>query len=94
MALPQKIALALSGTGYQLTLHWCAPATCWILDIADQNGNPLIQGLQLVTGAGLLAQYEYVGIVGDLLAQTDFDPSAVPTFENLGTTSQLYYVVQ
>ena len=94
MALPQKMSLALSGTAYQLTIHWCVPADCWILDIADQNSNPLIQGIPLITGAGLLAQYEYVGIIGDLLAQTDFDPNAVPTFDNLGDTSQLYYVVR
>ena len=89
---PRKFSIFLSGTEYNLTLTWCAPAGCWILDIADANGAPLLTGRPIITGADLLAQFAYVGVYGQLVAQTDNDPGAVPTFDNLGSTSQVYYL--
>lgn len=89
---PQRAAISLSGTGYQLRTTWCAPAACWMLDIMDQGGNPLVQGVPLITGSGLLEQYAYLGITGELLVQTDNDPDAVPTFDSLGVLGHIYYV--
>ena len=92
MAIQQKLSVSLNGTAYQVTLHWCAPSACWVADIADQGGDPIVSGIPLVTGSPLLEQYAYLGIPGDLFVQTDFDAYAVPTFDNLGKTSHLYFV--
>ena len=89
---PKKFSIFLSGTEFNLTFTWCGPANCWIMDIADVNDVPLLEGVPLVTGADLLAQFGYVGVYGQMIAQTDNDPGAVPTFDNLGITSQLYYL--
>lgn len=90
---PQKFSITLSGVTYNLTfLYRNAPMAGWTLDIADSNNNPILQGVPLVTGANLLAQYAYLGFVGALWVQTQDDPDAVPTFSNLGTDGQLYYV--
>ena len=90
---PQTFNIALAGTTYQLTLRWNdAPQGGWALDIADDNGGPLLSGIPLVTGADLLAQYAYMGFSGKLIVQTDNDPAAAPTFNNLGQNSHLYFV--
>lgn len=91
-AQPQHVQVALAGTGYQLTFKWCAPASCWMMTVMDQNGNVMAAGIPLVTGSGLLQQLAYLGIEGELLVQSDNDANAVPTFDNLGVLGHLYYV--
>lgn len=90
----QSFNIVLANVTYRLTLTWRNAAGCgWILDIADSSGNPIVQGIPLVTGADLLAQYRYLGFVGSLVVKTDANPDAIPTYDNLGTTSHLYFVV-
>lgn len=91
----QTFGVTLAGKAYQMTLTWRdAPALNggWVLDIADQNGDVLLQGVALVTGADLLAQYGYLGFGFQLYVQSDGDPMAVPTYESLGVSSHLYAV--
>jgi len=85
--------VSLSGVSYTFTLQYRNTTMGgWVLDIGDANNNPLIQGIPLVTGANLLAQYAYLGFVGALWVQTLSDPDAVPTFQNLGIDGLLFYV--
>ena len=91
-ALDQTFSVALGGITYQLTTRWCAPASAWVLDIADVNGVALVSGIPVVTGVDLLEQYRHLGIAGQLVAQTDGDTFAVPTQSNLGTAGRLYFV--
>lgn len=88
----QTFTVSLGGVTYEFTLTWCPPAACWTLDIADDQGNPIVQGLQLITGADLLEQFEYLEIGGSLLVQSDFDPAMVPNYGSLGSTGHLYFV--
>lgn len=90
---PQQLSITLAGVVYQLTLVFRNdPAGGWYLDIADASNTPLLQGLPLVTGADLLAQYAYLKFGGKLVVQTTSNPDAVPTFDNLGADGQLYFV--
>jgi hypothetical protein len=77
---------------YTLTLQWRNAAGLWYLDIADANGNPIVSGLPLITGADLLEQYAYLSFGFELWVQSDVTPDALPTYENLGTSSHLYVV--
>jgi len=88
----QQIQIAMGGVVYTLTVWWNTEADCWVLDIADQNGKNILTGLALVTGCDLLGQYAYLGFGGSLVCQTDFQTDAIPTYENLGSNSQLYFV--
>lgn len=90
---PESFGTSLNGTAYTLTVKWNPFAEAWVLDIADNSGNALVSGIPIITGADLLAQYEYLGIGGKLIAQTDHDPNVVPTFQNLGSTGHLFYVL-
>lgn len=89
--IPQVFNISLSGTSYQLTIKWNTASACWVMDLADSSGNPLAQGLPLVTGGTLLEQLAYLGIAGDFIVQSANDPDLVPDFNSLGSTGQLYY---
>jgi len=92
---PQTFTISLSGTDYRLTVQWRnAEGAGWILDIADSGGSPIIEGIPLVTGVNLLEQYDYLGFTGVLWVQTTADPDAVPTFDNLGIGSHLYWFTE
>lgn len=91
-ARPQSFQIQLAGVAYQLTLIYRdADQAGWTLDIADSTGVPMIAGIPLVTGADLLAQYTHLGIGGMLAVATDGDMYAVPTFNNIGTLSHIYF---
>lgn len=92
-AEPQTFNIALAGTTYGFTIRWNVPNASWIIDIADASGNPIVSGIPMVTGSDLLEQYSYLGFGYQLVCQTDNDPNAVPTFDNLGTTGHLYAIV-
>lgn len=90
---PQRLSIALAGVTYQLTFKYLdCDQGGWVVDIAGADNTPLLNGVPLVTGADLLAQYGYLGIGGQLRVQTSSDPDAVPTFENLGDDGQIYFV--
>jgi hypothetical protein len=90
---PQRFFIALAGKKYRLLLRYrSAVEGGWILDIADDQDVPLVQGIALVTGTDLLGPYAYLGLGGSLVTETDGDIDAVPTVENLGLASKLYFV--
>jgi hypothetical protein len=92
-ARPQIVQVTLAGTLYTLRLYWNVFTDCWVIDIGDRTGNPLIRGMPLITGADLLRQYGYIGIPGQLLVISDQKPpDVVPGFEDLSVTGHLYFV--
>ncbi|WP_175777639.1 phage baseplate plug family protein [Burkholderia anthina] len=90
---PQTFTLTLSGIIYTMTVQYrAAGGTGWILDVADANGNPLVSGIPLVTGIDLLGQFAYLGFGGSLWVQGAADPDDVPTFDDLGVSSHVFWV--
>ena len=95
---PVRFGISLQDVRYQLTIRYrstgIAGGCGWTIDIADTYGAPLVSGIPMVTGADLLAQYEYLNFGGGLMVATDGDDKGahVPTFGNLGTSSHLYWV--
>lgn len=89
--LPQRFTIDLAGTTYTLVSKWNDIALSWYLDILDAAQNPIACGLPFVTGADLLEGLAYLGIDGSLIVYTDGQPWAVPTLNNLGVNSQLYF---
>lgn len=90
---PQRFTVTLGGVSYQISVkYYHADMGGWVLDIADDAGAPLVNGIPLVTGCNLLEQFDYLGFAGELRVQTSADPDAVPTWGNLGVQSHLYWV--
>lgn len=90
----QRFFIALGGVTYFCTWVWNSVAGCWVLSIADENRKPIVNSIPVVTGRNLLAPYTHLGFKGGLVVQTDNDPDVVPTFDNLGSTSHVYYVAR
>jgi hypothetical protein len=88
----QQLTISLAGVTYSLTVKWNSSANCWVVDIGDQNGVLLVGAIALVTGTDLLGQYGYLNFGGQLIAATDFNPDAPPTYSNLGTTGTVTFV--
>lgn len=88
----QRFFITLAGVQYQMLLVYREhDLGGWFLDIATAAGVPLVSGVPLVTGVDLLEPYPDLKFGGPLYVMTDGDPSAVPTFDNLGTQSHVYF---
>ena len=76
-----------------MTCRWnSAVEGGWVLDFTDaDSGEPIVANIPLVTGVNLLDGLEYLGFNGELYVYTDGDQNAVPTLENLGVESNLYF---
>lgn len=92
---PQTLTIELTdGLVYGLRLTWCAPVSVWTLDVYNESGVALAEGLAVITGANLLEQLAYLGIGGQItgiFAHTSarsFDP---PSYVNLGDNGKLYF---
>jgi hypothetical protein len=90
-ATAQQFLCEINGTTYGLSFYYLdTDMGGWAFDLCDQNFEPLAAGLQLVTGADLLAQYEYLNFGFTLYCVTDGAPFIPPWWSNLGQTSHLY----
>lgn len=99
--MPQRFSMPLPatpGSNVPLILSFIYRSTdiaggCgWTLDIASEAAGPLACGIPLVTGTDLLAQFRYLGLVGQLWVFSDAAPTdAVPRFDNLGLGAHLYW---
>lgn len=83
----------MGGAQRRLTVRWCPPMAAWALDVANADGTPVINGIPLVTGIDLLMQYAYLNLGGKLVCQSGHNAYAVTTFENLGLTAHLFFIV-
>lgn len=88
----QTFSLGSGSRTYYLRVTWNEVSACWLLDIADWQQVPMVQGIPLVVGVDLLSQYEHLGIGGALVAQVDSDAGAIPGYADLGKTAHLFFV--
>lgn len=91
---PQKFSIQLAGVQRKMRFYWCRFSACWMFDLFDVKDVPLLQGCPVVTGTNLLGQHKHLALGGSIVAQSDFDPDAVPTFDNLGVTGRVYFIVE
>jgi len=91
---PQTFGINLAGVDYTMTVKWNdSPDAGWQFDLQDPTtGNYLIAGAPFITGADCLAGLDYLGINGQLIVYTNGDDFAVPTFDNLGSEGNVYFL--
>lgn len=91
--VPQKFSIALGGKEYIMTSKWNdSPDAGWVADFDDAiTGESVVANVPLITGADCLEGLEYLGFNGSLIVFTDGNPLLVPTLENLGVESNLYF---
>lgn len=90
---PQTFDIALAGTTYTVTCKFNSAIDAgWVLDFVNTvSGIAVAYNCPLITGGDILAGLEYLGINGQLFVYTDGDDTAVPTLDNLGIDSNLYF---
>ena len=59
---------------------------------ATIESNPMACGIPLVTGENIFKQFAYLGLPPTWVT-TDGDPDAVPTWDNLGELSHVYFLI-
>lgn len=91
--VPQTFEITLAGVNYTMTVKWNdAFEAGWVFDLSNADTNePIVFNIPLVTGVNLLSGLNYLGIGGELWVYTDGDETAVPTLDNLGNESNLYF---
>lgn len=90
---PQRFTVTLGGVDYRLSVQYRnAGGAGWVLDIADASNQPLVSGLPLVTGVDLLGQYRHLQFGGRLWVQGAENPDDVPTYDDLGIGSHVFWV--
>lgn len=88
----QAFATTINGTVYHLSITW--RGVYWVLDLSDSNGDAIISGMPMVTGADLLAQYRYMNLGFSLVVLCDVAGQENPTQFDLGTFSHLYVFME
>jgi hypothetical protein len=89
----QSLTVTLSVDGAYLTLQFTVGfneiAQYWVLMIDDQNGNPLVDSIPLITGvwpaANLLAQFAYLAIGSAYIINASGVAQDYPDSTNLGS---------
>lgn len=94
--IPQVFQITLAGINYLMTVRWNdAYEGGWQFTLVEADTDTIIlAGAPFVTGTDLLANLGYLGINGSLFVYTEGNEAAVPTFVNLGTESNLYFVTE
>ncbi|PAV02597.1 hypothetical protein CBG25_09910 [Arsenophonus sp. ENCA] len=85
----QQFMIKLSDTVWQFRLIWRDSAG-WVLDMLTVDNQPVIQGIPLVVGENLLAQYSHLISEGKLVLLSDEESDI--NADTLGTTVKLYWI--
>lgn len=91
--IPQTFQISLGGKEYILTSKWNPSAEAgWVMDFANAlTGEAIVSNIPMITGADLLDGLGYLGFSGSLIVFTDGNELAVPTLQNLGIESNVYF---
>lgn len=92
--LPQSFNITLGNNNYIMTCKWNdAPDAGWIIGFADQlTGVEIVNNIPLICGVDLLDGLQYLGFGGQLIVYTNGNQAAVPTLDNLGIDSNVYFI--
>lgn len=89
---PEEFVITLDGKDLTITTKW-NEVSGWLIDIADTaTSSRILSSIPLVTGCDLLSPFPDLGFFGALVVYTDGDGMVVPTLDNLGNASNLYFV--
>lgn len=90
---PQSFSVFLSGLNYTMRVYYAdVPMGGWLLDIGDDLGNPLANGLSLAPNANIIEQFEYLDMGGKLYVVNDLDKFAMPDWGAFSETAHIVWV--
>lgn len=87
----QTFNVQIFANTYQMRLLFAdSQNPCWLLDIADRDGNDLVCGIPLIPGGDMLEQYPEIGFGFALRCAVARSAAAVPSYEDMGGALRLY----
>lgn len=92
--IPQRFSVDLGGVTYVMVNRWNPIAELWYIDVYDQDDNPLLMNLPLVTGTDLFEQFAFMKPPGKMIVYTEGDEGESPTLETLGFSSNVWLVIE
>jgi hypothetical protein len=87
----QEFSIILNQVTYTITIQYNENQG-WQMNIADINGDPIVSNIPFITGSDLLAPFAYMNFGFGVFVLTD-GSDAVPTYDNLGTNSNIYFAM-
>lgn len=90
----QVIRTSIVNKMYTFRTFYCdVPMGGWVLDLADDHDNEIINGLALVSGTDILGQFAHLNLGFSLIMSTGSGWGDEVGYSELGTYSKLYVVV-
>lgn len=85
--------ITLTNVIFILTFKWNAQNAYWVMNIYDENTNPLVLGIKVVTNYDLTSQFSTLGLpTGDIVCQNILGQwDDIQRFDMGATTELLYY---
>ncbi len=89
-----RTRVPLDGVDFLLDLTWNGRAAAWFLSVFSADGEPLVQGLKVVSNRPLLHRFRHIeGMpAGELFAADYSQNVACANFEQLGTSIDFLYL--
>ena len=84
--------ITLTNVIFILTFKWNAQNAYWVMNIYDENTNPLVLGIKVVTNYDLTSQFSTLGLpTGDIVCQNILGQwDDIQRFD-MGTITELLY---
>ena len=91
---PISFQVNINNVNYTMAVKWNdSPDGGWEFDLSNSDTDtPLAYSIPLICGADCLGGLEYLGIGGKFFVYSQGDSALIPSYETLGSTSNLYFV--
>lgn len=76
---------------YVIENRWNESGQNWEINIYNLEMKPIVTSLPLVCGVNLLKGHQHL-LPAKLICYTSGDSNAIPTFNNLGSEANVYFV--
>lgn len=87
-----QMQITLSSQVFVLNFHWNALNEYWLMNIYDNDSNPLVLGIKVVTNFDITAQFPLLGMPqGSIVCQNILDSWEKIQRFDMGQTNELIY---
>lgn len=88
----QRLSVELSGNPYILRVLWNDRFSYWALSINTSDDEPILTNIKMVKNFGLTSRFKSILLPpGELFFIQENGTSSRPSYEDMGTTHNLYY---
>lgn len=87
-----QMQITLTGVVFNLNFHWNALNKYWLMDILNNDSDPIVYGIKVVPNFNLTAQFIAAGMpLGDILCQNFVNINGDIARFDMGDTTELVY---